>query len=478
MSALEQAALLSKREISSYELVRLYLERIQSLNPRLHAFVSVFERSLTIARHKDGERRRRPDTLPLFHGVPTAIKDLNIVRWTPTRWGSRGLPTTVLPFDDLNVAPLRRAGFVFLGKLATSELGAMPLTEPDIHPPTRNPWALAHSPGGSSGGSGSAVAAALVPIAQGSDGGGSIRIPAAFCHLVGLKPSRGRLKNQFGARDQRMLHTAGPIAQTVDDVAALLDVMSGTLDGRRHWAPAPSRPFRELARQTPRRMRIRFATCSGHGSTDPEIEAEVRRATRVLAQLGHDIEESPQPVPVALEEFIVLWQYQIGQTPFVSWRRTQPITRFLASAGKKLRTREVIALHDALKARVHATFSEGDLWITPTVALPPPKLGEFRDLAPSDALIKAAQYAALTAPVNVSGQPAISLPLGLTRAGLPFGLQLIGREFAEGDILAVARQLEQAMPWRQRRAPEWHEHEHEHQHEVPSRRMPAQDRAL
>jgi amidase len=454
MSALEQAALLRRREISSEQLVRVYLQRIQHLNPTLNAFVSVFDRALTTARQKDLERKRRPDHVPLFHGVPTAIKDLNVVRWTRTRWGSRGLPATVLPFDDFNVAALRRAGFVFLGKLATAELGAMPVTEPDIHPPTRNPWSLTHSAGGSSGGSGSALAAGLLPIAQGSDGGGSIRIPAAFCHVIGLKPSRGRLKNQFGASDQRILHTSGALTHTVDDAAALLDVMSGTLDGRLHWAPAPERPFRELLRTAPRPMRIRFTTRSPLGAADPEIVSAVERATVTLAQLGHDVEEAREPMPFGLEEFLQLWQYQLRKTPFIAWSRTQPVTRWLGTSGKKLRDREAALVHDALNRQIRSAFLDGDIWVTPTVALPPPKVGALHELMPTDALTQAARYAALTAPANISGQPAISLPLGLTRSGLPFGLQLIGREFAEADILTVARQLEITLPWRQRRAPE------------------------
>ena len=155
--------------------------------------------------------------------------------------------------DDHTTAALRRGGFVILGKLATSELGAMPVTEPDIHPPTRNPWNLWHTPGGSSGGSGAAVAGGLLPIAQGSDGAGSIRIPSAFCHLYGIKPSRGRVPNAFGKPDRDILYTCGPIARSVEDAAAMLDVLAGLDGGRPHWAPPPPRPYRALlAEQAPR----------------------------------------------------------------------------------------------------------------------------------------------------------------------------------------------------------------------------------
>ena len=197
LPALVLAKLVREGAISSEELVRHHLARIEAKNPSLSAFVTVFDDAVKVARRKDRERLRHRDALPPFHGVPIGIKDLNAVRFTRTHFGSRGMPAIVLPFDDANVRPLRRAGFVILGKLSTSELGAMPVTEPDIHPPTRNPWSPTHTAGGSSGGSAAAVAAGMLPIAQGSDGAGSIRIPSSFCGLYGLKPSRGRIVNQF-----------------------------------------------------------------------------------------------------------------------------------------------------------------------------------------------------------------------------------------------------------------------------------------
>ncbi len=453
-TALEQARLVRDGKLSSEELVRVYLERIERLNPRLCAFVQVFpERALKAARAKDDERRRARDPLPPFHGVPLGIKDLNVVRWMPTGFGSRAMPHPILPIDDQTVAPLRRAGFVILGKLSTSELGAMPVTEPDTHEPTRNPWSPAHTSGGSSGGSGSAVAASMLPIAQGSDGAGSIRIPAAFCHLVGLKPSRGRLRNQFGLPDRRILYTSGPLARTVGDAAAMLDVMAGLDEGRPHWAPPPPRPFRALAEEKPRRLKIRFNTRSPLGPTHPEIVAAVERAARLLGELGHDVEPGPPPEG-SLEEFLPLWQHLTAQMPLLRRSRLQPITRWLAQPGRTLRARDMEALQAKLEARFQPLLAQAELWVTPTVTQPPPLVGAFRDLAPADAFAAAAQLGAFTALFNITGQPAISIPLGLTTAGLPMGLQLVGTMFAEADVLAVARQLEEAMPWRDRHAPE------------------------
>jgi amidase len=452
-SALEQARLIREGQVSSEELVRGYLDRITRLNPALYAFVDVFRRrALVAARVKDALRRRHRGAPPPFDGVPLGIKDLNVVRGAPTRFGSRAVMHPILPFDDRTVAPLRRAGFVILGKLSTSELGAMPVTEPDIHPPTRNPWAPGHSSGGSSGGSGAAVAAGMLPIAQGSDGAGSVRIPAAFCHQYGFKPSRGRVPNQFGMPDRQILYTSGPLARTVEDAAAMFDVMAGIVGGRPHWAPPPPRPFAELMHAPPRRMTIRFTTKSPLSATHPEIAACVERTARTLSDLGHHVEEGATPEGT-LEEFLPLWQHLIVQFPLARWGRAQPITRWLAETGRTLRKRDVETRHLELEARLRPQLESSELMLTPTVPQPAPRVAAFRDLPPAEAFAAAAEYGAFTAAFNITGQPAASLPLGVTSDGLPIGVQLAGRMFADADVLAGSRELEQALPWNERRAP-------------------------
>lgn len=452
LSALDQAAHIARRALSSEELVRLYLDRIERIDPRLNAFVSLLaKRALKEAREKD-RMVREGAPLPAFHGVPIGVKDLNFVRGAWTRLGSSGTLPIFSPVDDKTAASIRRGGFVILGKLATSELGAMPVTEPDIHPPTRNPWSHWHSPGGSSGGSGAAVAARLVPIAQGSDGAGSIRIPSAFCHLYGIKPSRGRVANAFGKADRDILYTCGPIARSVDDAAALLDVLAGLDVGRPHWAPRPDGRYRDLAKRTPPSFRIRMSTRTPLTETDPEIEAAVRAAARVLEGLGHHVDEGNLPEGT-LEEFLPVWQHLIADMPLTFWPRTQPITRWLAQPGKRLRAEEVLKTHRELAARMAAGFASAEIWITPTVALPPPRVGAFAGRPPAEAFADAAKLGAFTAAFNLTGQPAASVPLGLTREGLPMGLQIAGRPLREDDVLALSRQLEEALPWRDRIAP-------------------------
>lgn len=453
-SALEQARLLRTREVSAEELSGAYLRRIESKNETLSAFVQVIaRRAVRSAQQKDRILAKRGgDPLPPFFGVPVGVKDLNLVRGTFTRVGSRAFRYFLSPIDDRSAAQIRRGGFVILGKLATSELGALPVTEPDIHPPTRNPWDLDRTAGGSSGGSGAAVAAGLLPIAHGSDGAGSIRIPASFCNLYGIKPSRGRVRDPFGADDKHALPTCGPLARTVEDAAAMLDVLAGISVGSPHWAPPPERPFLELARRDPAKLRIRFTTHSPLANATPEIDDTVRRVAKVLSGLGHHVDEGPPPEG-SLEEFLPLWQQLVGTVPVVRRSLLQPVTRWLHEAGKRLDRADVLRQQEVLARRVRDWFGDADLWLTPTVPVPPPKIGAWKDLDPERAFGEAAVLGAFTAVFNVSGQPAASVPAGISSGGHPIGVQIAGRPNADGLVLSVSRQLEQVMPWAGRTPP-------------------------
>ncbi len=453
--ALELAALLREREVSSEELVSMYLARIERKNPALAAFVAVFrDDALRDARAKDQVLARRSRSLPPFFGVPTAVKDLNLVAGQRARFGSRGARVTWSPLDDRMTSRLRASGFVLLGKLATSEYGVMPVTEPDIHPPTANPWSTAHSAGGSSGGSGAAVAAGLVPIAQGSDGAGSVRIPAAFCHLYGLKPSRGRVRNAFGFPDETLLYTDGPLAHTVLDAAAMLDAMAGVTVGKPHWAPPPPRPFQSLALEAPRKLLVRFTVQSDVAEVTPAARDHVLRVARLLERLGHEVEELRGTPGLTLESFLPLWQKLTSDAPLVRWRDTQPVTRWIAEAGRHRTKAEVELLRLELERALLAWQGEADIVLTPTVAGPAPRLGLARtDEPPAQIFARAAELGAFTAAANITGQPAASVPIGLTDEGLPLGVQLIGRRYADGAVLALSKVLEDELPWRERRAP-------------------------
>jgi amidase len=449
LPALEQARLMRKDELGSRELVRGYLARIEKVDASLSSFVEVLaESALEEATRAD---RFRGKDRPPFLGVPIGIKDLNAARGSFTRLGSRAMKL-FSPFDDLTTAQLRRAGFVVIGKTATSEIGAMPVTEPDIHPPTRNPWDLSVTPGGSSGGAGAAVAAGLIPIAQGSDAGGSIRIPSAFCGLFGIKPSRGRVVNSYGFPDREILYSSGPMAHTVDDAAAMLDVMAGLTVGEPHWAPRPEATFAELARRPPSRLRVRFGHRTSLVATDPDVAAAVTRVAKLLSEMGHDVEEAPL-LEGSVDEFMPIWQRLIATAPITDWASTQPVTRWLGEAGQRVTDAEVTRVMDKLTKQVLDWFAPADLWVLPTVAVAPPTIGTFRDLPPDVAFSRASQLGLFTALFNVTGQPAASVPAGLSRHGHPIGVQLVGKRLADATVLAVARRLEEAMPWRSLRPP-------------------------
>jgi amidase len=454
-SALDLARDVREGRIASEDLVLGCLERIDALNPRLSAFVDVLrDRALGEARAADARLRRHGGESEPFLGVPLGVKDLNLARGSFTRFGSRAFERLFTPFDDAVVARLRRAGFVILGKTATSELGSLPITEPDIHPPTRNPWDLEVTPGGSSGGAGAAVAAGMIPVAQGSDAGGSIRIPASFCQLVGLKPSRGRVENPFGFDDRLLVWTCGPITRTVDDAAAMLDVLAGVTVGQPHWATPPPRPFAALARETPPRLVLRLALRSNHIDTDPEIAAAVERVARALETLGHTLDERPMELPAgAVEELLPVWQSIAASAPVPDWSVTQPVTRWLGERGRTIDPRAVERIVERLAQEVIAQLGDGDAWITPTVAIPPPRIGAWRGMEPAAMFAQASKLCVFTAPFNVSGQPAITVPAGRSRQGHPIGVQIAGRPLADGLVLALARQVEQAMPWAEERPP-------------------------
>lgn len=455
LSACEQAMAVRRGEVTSEELTSVYLSRIERYNASLAAFVATHrERSLSEARTLDRRRAKVKDvaTLPPFFGVPTAIKDLHLTRGFPTRMGTRGWPTTGYLLDDVLSAQVRRAGFVILGKLATSEVGAMPITEPDLHPPTATPWNNVHSAGGSSGGSGAAVAAGLVPIAPGSDGAGSIRIPAAFGHLVGIKPARGRVPNTFKFDDRRLLYTDGPMARTLNDAAALLDVLAGVSVGKQHWAPAPRGSFSEAIHHKPRKLRIRMSLTHSLGPTDPEIEAAVRGVAETFARLGHEVIEAPW-IDTSLDEFLPLWQAAIGQAPLLNLDRVQPITRWLGEVGRTLNPAFVKQRHQELEDRILRWFGDADVWMSPAVSVTAPRLGLARqpNKTPRELFGEAAVLGAFTAPFNISGQPALSLPLGLTKTGLPMGIQLGGKPFDEETILSLAGEFNREHPFDHRR---------------------------
>lgn len=434
-SALALAQRLAARELTAEALATTSLARIDAVNEQLQAFVAVFRKTATRAAKRYDAARASGAKLPFFAGVPLAVKDQNFMRGHTARFGSAAGLAFPSPFDDVIVSRLRKAGFVLMGATSLSEFGSIAVTENLLHPPARNPWKPSHTPGGSSGGSGAAVAAGLVPIAHGADGGGSLRIPAAFCGLFTMKPTRGVLPNNHGYDAQRSLYTDGPLATTTLDVAAMLDVMIGR-QGPSEWT--------EAARQAPRSLKIRVWTGSDSATTDPRLIAATKRVGDELAKLGHHV-EAATPLQLTPAQFVPLWQRLLANTPFFTVKKAHPITAWLFTEGKKLNREAIWQQHLAAQAAIDAWFGEADIVISPTTAIVPQPIGlgapgsnpraDFERFVP---------FAVYTAPFNVSGQPAASVPVGLTDDGLPMGVQLVGKRGTDALVLSLSQQLEEA----------------------------------
>lgn len=454
--AVELARMVARRELSSVELTRFFLARIERFDAQVNAFTHVVpEQALREARSADELVRRaarRGDAVPPFCGVPIGIKDLHMARGTFTRMGSRAFERLYSVTDDQTTRQLKRGGFVVVGKTSTPELGTLPITEPDIHAPTRNPWDLSVTAGGSSGGAAAAVAAGLLPVAQGSDGAGSIRIPASLCNLYGFKPSRGRVPNAYGLDDRHIIYTSGPITRTVGDAAAMMDVMAGISVGKPHWAPHPGRTFAELSRERLPRLRVHYTLTSPLTPTHPDAAAATRRVLDLLASQGHTLHEVA-PMEGTLDEFLPIWQRMAAEAPVHDLNDTQPVTRWLAEEGKRLPAEILVAQVTMLGQRVLEWFAGADLVVTPTVAVPPLPIGSIASKRPREAFEHITPLGAFTAMFNLSGQPAASVPAGLSSDNHPLGVQLVGKPFDDATVLAVSRLIESALPWGGRIAP-------------------------
>ncbi|MDE3023952.1 MAG: amidase [Acidobacteriota bacterium] len=451
--ALELAELIRNRDVSSLELVDLYLDRIERIDPGLNAYVTV---------DPDGARAaaREPRTGP-FAGVPIAIKDLTETAGLRTTLSTKALAGNVPAFDTATVRRIRDAGFVVLGKTNTSELGTIAMTESELNGACRNPWDASRTAGGSSGGAAAATAAGLCPVAHGSDGGGSIRIPAACCGLVGIKPARGRVSPAPGGSGSLGLGTSGPLARTVRDAAALLDVMSGNETGDFFVAPPAERAFLDEAELEPGRLRVAFTLSPPVDvPVDETCAAAVLETAALLAGLGHDVREATPAWddPELVRHFVTVWQ--VGPAAMgIDFDLLEPINRALAEDAVATPSPDLTLSVYHLQAFVRtlvALWDDVDVLVTPTLALPPVPIGwtfEGTGGDPRAAFMRQFLFTPFTAPFNLTGQPAMSLPLHRTADGLPIGVQFVGGPFAEATLVRLAAQLEQARPWIDYRPP-------------------------
>jgi amidase len=379
--------------------------------------------------------------------------------------GSLAYENSVPDTDDYTVTKLRDAGVVITGKTSTPEFGLPCYTETRIGPPARTPWDLSRSAGGSSGGAAAAVAAGLAPAAQGSDGGGSIRIPSSVCGLFGIKPSRGRVSKGPLEPDLAGFSVNGPIARTVADAALLLDVMSGNFPGDMYTQPSlpPGESFLGYASRPPGRLRIGRTLQNTIDGADvhPDCVAAYEQASTLLASLGHEVEDIALPLgPDIVPFFEVLWYAYATLTPVAPEQEELllPLTRYLRERGLAVTTPELLFAQGYLQfvTRIAvAALSTYDAILSPTLALPPRPVGYFDEVEPAENFERQKRFAPFAAVYNVTGQPAVNVPLHWTAEGLPIGVMLAGRMGDEATLISLSAQLEQARPWQDRHPPLW-----------------------
>ncbi|MFD0019856.1 amidase [Streptomyces sp. NPDC058382] len=460
LTALEQAAAVRKGELGPLDLVRHHLARVERYDERFGAFLT---RTPEAALSGAAALQEQPagDASALF-GVPTAVKDLVDTAGIPTTYGSKAFAGHVPDTDAHSVTRMRAAGTISLGKTNTPEFGCCCYTDNDLAGPARNPWDPALSAGGSSGGAAVAVALGLVPVAHASDGGGSIRIPASVCGLVGLKPSRGRVSSGPNGAEVTGLAVQGPLARTVRDAAALLDVLAGPEPGDPHWAPPlpDGETFLSHADRSPGRLRIgRYATPAAEGVTvDPACLAAWEQASHLLESLGHIVEDIPTPFgPEISGHFVTAWGVQaLGRPPAAEQEALlRPVTRAWREYGRGVSGEQfaaaVTGMQGAARRAIRATRSY-DIVLTPTLATLPQRVEHFDESGdPMVNLHRQSAFSAFTSPYNMTGQPAVSLPLFWTDGGrIPVGVQLVGRPADEAVLIALSAQVEEAAPWRDR----------------------------
>ncbi|WP_164016801.1 amidase [Pyxidicoccus trucidator] len=458
------AELVRRKEVTPEELLETAVAAISRVNPKLNAVIDVRE-----AEARNLVKQGLPEGP--FRGVPFLVKDLVLhTAGVPTDMGSRLAKGFVFPHDSGLAARLKRTGLVTLGRTNTPEFGNNATTEPVLHGPTRNPWDLERSPGGSSGGSGAAVAAGIVPVAHGNDGGGSLRIPASLCGIFGMKPTRGRVS--VGPDVGEALNgmgVEGVVSRTVRDSAAMMDATQGPEAGDPYQIPPPERPYLDEVRRKPGRLRIALSRTAVSGvPVSPDCVAAVEDVARLCVELGHEVvEASPtydarmlnKAMTTVWATALSTWAYGLGEMlgrppgPENLETTTWEVARF--GAGLKVSDlQSALATFNTVSRTLGAFFVEHDVLLTPTVAVPPYKLGVLDAMvprAPEDWYAHVFGLCPFTALFNVTGQPAMSVPLYWNADGLPIGVQFAGRFADEATLFRLAGQLEEARPWAGRR---------------------------
>jgi amidase len=452
----ELAALVRGGEIRAREVVSAALTRIEDLDDKINAFVEVdSERALEAA-----DAIEPGDERP-FAGVPIAIKTNIPVAGLCMNFASKFLAGHRPSHNAYLVRRLRDAGFVVIGTTNMPEFGILPTTEPRHTDATRNPWDLERTPGGSSGGSAAAVAAGMIPVAHGNDGGGSLRIPAACCGLVGLKPSRGRVSRGPDLGDS-FLSSEGVLTRTVAETAQLLDVLAGYEVGDATWAPRPTEPYATSVRRDPGRLRVAMTAANPLDiDVDPECVRGMHAAGELLSSLGHEVEHAAPALPggdvlgLFIQAFGPAVSLGIRYGELLGGRspeedEIEPLSRAIFDLSRNMTSVDylgALAQLQAIARGIVAFFAEYDLLLTPALAERPLAIGECTGYGedPMADLARSGRFTPFTALFNVTGQPAISMPLGFGDDGMPTAAHLVAKPLGEDTLLQVAAQMEAAL---------------------------------
>ncbi|MBS9532901.1 amidase [Mycobacterium sp. M1] len=451
------AQLVRDREVSPTELVTLYLNRIARLDPVLNVFRTVLGEQAMAEAAQVEQRLAAGEELPLA-GVPIAVKDDTDVAGVSSMCGT-GIDAGPASADSAAVRRLRAAGAVIIGKTHLSEFGAYPVCESATWGVTRNPWDLYRTPGGSSGGSAAAVAAGMVPGATGSDSGGSVRIPAACCGLVGLKGQRGRISTKESPERAYRFHGLnhiGPLTRSVIDAALLHDAMTGPEPDDEIPAPPATRPLMEMLAQAPRRLRIAMSFKPVFPvPVSDEVRRPVLETADLLRSLGHEVVERDPIYPVigiaaVMALFMNGFAHEIERLP-----QPELLERRMRAEARTSRlvpdwvARRAVAAQPRIMGRSQRPVADFDVMMTPVLGIPPVQLGYFEGLGPARAMLRMMKFIPFTFPQNYSGQPAISVPVGLSADGVPEAVHLVARENDEATLISLAAQLESVRPWAQ-----------------------------
>jgi len=462
MTARQLASAYRRKKLSPVEVVDAVLARIERLNPKLNAFCLVrAEEARREAKRAEHTFRRRRKSIEPMCGIPVSIKDLAFTKGIRTTGGSRIFENFVPEQDEASVARLRAAGAIIVGKTNTPEFGFVAVTHSPLLGITRNPWDLDKTPGGSSGGAASATAAGLAPLALGSDGGGSIRIPAAFSGVFGLKPSYGRVPHLPGFLGWETLAHTGPITRTVGDAAFMMDVMAGSDDIDRYSLPPLSNTFSGSIRGSLKGTKVAWSPDLGYATVDPEVLEITADAALAFKKAGCRVKEHDPALesPEGILGILVASDFYASLGDELDkWRdKMDPNLVTLTELGKQISAKDYVQAtfkRQEFHVEVIKTFEQFDFLLTPTTASPPFDVGKMApETVAGERLPSTIGWMPFTYPFNLTGQPAASVPCGFTKGGLPVGLQIVGRKHDDVGVLRMAAAFERLRPWDDKKPP-------------------------